>query len=89
MARCYYCGRPDDYVWKPEECAHNQGCPTGLENSPEMKEWKKGYWRGWNWDQEGNIPWWVLRTYSPSFQLGYRVGEALINDLADEAAQAR
>ncbi len=79
--KCSYCNRPVPY-------RHSPNCPSanGVPDPIMVKEWERGARTGFADDP---IPWYLLRHYSPAFQLGYRIGKAEIDAIADDAAQSR
>lgn len=79
--KCPYCKKPVPY-------RHNPACPSadGIPVPDAVKEWQKGARAGFTGEL---IAWYSLSHYSPAFQLGYRIGKAEIDALADEAAQSR
>jgi len=70
--------------WNPNEGQHNEGCPEMIGTSEAKAEWQKGCDFGF---ADNNIPYWLWDNHSPTFILGYRVGKAEIDRMADDAAQ--
>lgn len=87
--RCEFCWWPDDYRPRIGEGFHNAGCPVSSEAVPSwMDVWRRGHSRGFACDDGWNrIEWWQYSYFSATFLLGYRVGKAEIDRLADEAAE--
>ncbi len=53
-----------------------------------MVEWEKG--RAWGFSDERNrIEWWQNRYYKRPYVLGWRVGNAELDGLIEEAAESR
>jgi hypothetical protein len=74
---CKYCGG--------NEVAHGSSCPTVAANGS-IKEWEKGYERGYNDDVIQNHS---LSFYTHAFQIGYRKGKADIDCECDAAFQGQ
>lgn len=83
--RCQYCWHPPPQHSNHPRL-HNPGCPT--KDPEDMVEWEKG--RAWGFSDERNrIEWWQNRYYKRPYVLGWRVGNAELDGLIEEAAESR
>ena len=90
--KCKYCEKrfnPEFYLSSGGDSHHHRACPmrTGLLDNPDpvkLAEWQAG----WDYGFEDNyLMWWQLDHYSPSWQLGYRLGKDETDRLIERAVE--
>ena len=72
------------YCWNPQAGQHNEGCPIKIGTPKAMKAWERGYELGFS---DEIVPYYWHNS-DKSWVLGFRAGEAHINQLVEEALWA-
>lgn len=79
-----------EFCWRPSHVGgHNEGCPIKIGTKVAREEWERGYQHGFHWDLDdyGAIQPYQYGFYSKTYLLGYRAGEAEIEELVDQARE--